>query len=48
MKKVEAQQCRQVLDLLIGYTISPVLWKQISYTAGLSAGRCQTPTLRLV
>ena len=48
MKKVEAQQCRQVLDLLIGYTISPVLWKQISYTAGLSAGRCQTPALRLV
>ena len=45
-----AQLARQVLDLLVGYTISPILWKQISRKSetSLSAGRCQTPALRLV
>ena len=47
---VYAQQARQILDLLVGFHISPVLWKTIaSYKKqGLSAGRCQTPALRLV
>ena len=38
------------MDLLVGYTISPLLWKYISRNSksSLSAGRCQTPALRLV
>jgi DNA topoisomerase-1 len=50
MNKVNSQKARQVLDLLVGFTISPILWKHISsYTqSSLSAGRCQTPALRLV
>ena len=45
MKRVSAQQGRAVLDLLIGFTISPLLW---SIAKGLSAGRCQTPALRII
>tara|TARA_B100000795_G_scaffold168307_1_gene126735 strand:+ start:2697 stop:4994 length:2298 start_codon:yes stop_codon:yes gene_type:complete len=51
MEKVNAQLGRQVLDRLVGFTISPVLWKQFFHggkKGGLSAGRCQTPALRLV
>jgi DNA topoisomerase I len=50
MNIVNAQLCRQVLDMLVGFTISPVLWKHIyrSQDNSLSAGRCQTPALRLV
>jgi DNA topoisomerase I len=50
MNKVNAQKGRQVLDLLVGYSLSPILWKHISAnkTNKLSAGRCQTPALRLV
>lgn len=48
MNKVNAQLARQVLDCLVGFTISPVLWKNISRQGALSAGRCQTPALRLV
>jgi len=43
---VYAQHTRQIVDLLIGFTISPILWKHIRH--GLSAGRCQTPALRMV
>ena len=43
---VQAQFARSMLDLLVGYSISPVLWKNIAF--GLSAGRCQTPALHLV
>ena len=43
---VQAQFARSMLDLLVGFSISPVLWKNIAY--GLSAGRCQTPALHLV
>jgi len=47
---VNSQQARQVLDLLVGFTISPLLWKYISKNSenSLSAGRCQTPALKLV
>ena len=47
---VYSQQARQILDLLVGFTISPLLWKYISKNAenSLSAGRCQTPALKLV
>ncbi len=46
MNRVHAQQARAVLDLMIGFTISPLLWKYVA--PSLSAGRCQTPALRLV
>lgn len=50
MNLIRAQQARQILDLLVGFTISPILWNSISkkYDSSLSAGRCQTPALRLV
>jgi len=49
MNLVNSQQARQILDLLVGYKISPLLWENISRTKkGLSAGRCQTPALRLI
>lgn len=50
MDVVHAQQSRQILDMLVGFTISPILWNCISKThdTSLSAGRCQTPALRLV
>jgi DNA topoisomerase-1 len=47
MNLVHAQQARQILDLLVGFTISPILWNCVS-NSSLSAGRCQTPALRLV
>ena len=46
MNKVNSQKSRQVLDLYIGFTISPVLWKYIQHK--LSAGRCQTPALKML
>jgi DNA topoisomerase-1 len=47
---VYAQQARQILDVLVGYKISPVLWKYIKLENRqvLSAGRCQTPALNLI
>ena len=50
MNLVKAQQARQMLDLLVGFNITPMLWNYISknHTNSLSAGRCQTPTLQLV
>lgn len=47
---VNAQQAREVLDILVGFTISPILWSSIAkkHKTSLSAGRCQTPALRLV
>ena len=50
MNIVFAQHARQVLDVLIGYKISPLLWKYMfnSKENSLSAGRCQTPALRLI
>ena len=46
MNRVMAQQARSVLDMMVGFTISPLLWKHVA--RALSAGRCQTPALRLV
>lgn len=46
MNRVNAQQARAVLDMMVGFTISPLLWKYVGPT--LSAGRCQTPALRLI
>ena len=50
MNLVNAQQARQILDIIVGFKISPALWKNISWNSksGLSAGRCQTPALRLI
>ena len=52
MNMVNAQQTRQILDIIVGFKISPILWKLVNNPKGkdnaLSAGRCQTPALKLV
>lgn len=50
MDLVNAQQGRQILDLIVGFKITPLLWKHIVANTknSLSAGRCQTPALRLI
>lgn len=46
LNRVYSQQARQVIDIYIGFKISPLLWKHIQHK--LSAGRCQTPALRII
>jgi len=46
MNRVNAQQARSILDMMVGFTISRLLWRHVGNS--LSAGRCQTPALRLV
>lgn len=48
MHLVQSQQTRQILDLSVGYKISPILWNTISRSNNLSAGRCQTPALSIL
>ena len=50
MNIIYTQRARQILDLLVGFKITPMLWKYVSKKSenSLSAGRCQTPALKLI
>jgi DNA topoisomerase-1 len=48
MNLVRSQQTRQIIDLLIGFKVSPVIWDKVINNKTLSAGRCQTPALHII
>ena len=50
LNRVNSQITRQMIDLMVGFTLSPLLWDNIKHNSNnhLSAGRCQTPTLKII
>ena len=54
MDLIESQKTRQIIDMIVGYTVTPMLWKHLQTNNSkksniiLSSGRCQTPALRLI
>jgi DNA topoisomerase-1 len=48
MNMVNAQQARRILDRIVGFELSPVLWRKMSMKNNLSAGRVQSVAVRLV
>ena len=50
INKIHSSHARQVLDLLVGFKLTPVLWKRVNvpFNSKISAGRCQSPALKII